>query len=268
MQTQCPHCDTRFRVTQTQVDAADGILRCGICKEIFNAFEVADQHEYQDSLLSEGSAVNEATQRDTDTIKPDSSLKDHNQPSNEDFDLFGDNELSASSIIPDEFRETHAQQPWLFTTALWSIGILFLIATLILQHIWFNQDQFNKIPEIQAGIEKLCQHIDCKKVAMRDPSKIELISRNVYSHPEEENALVIDLTIQNNADFAQPYPVMQVDFSNVRGNIVAARRFLPKDYLQTKIDSDQQLEPNEDINLLLEIQDPGKSALTYEFNFL
>lgn len=37
--TRCPHCDTRFRVTDEQLDLAKGKVRCGSCMEVFNALE-------------------------------------------------------------------------------------------------------------------------------------------------------------------------------------------------------------------------------------
>jgi len=39
LQTQCPHCQTRFRVTGEQLEVAKGRVRCGSCMKIFNAFE-------------------------------------------------------------------------------------------------------------------------------------------------------------------------------------------------------------------------------------
>ena len=35
--TQCPHCQTSFRVSRTQLGAAQGVVRCGACMELFNA---------------------------------------------------------------------------------------------------------------------------------------------------------------------------------------------------------------------------------------
>ena len=37
--TQCPHCQTRFRVTRTQLGMARGAVRCGACLQVFNAAE-------------------------------------------------------------------------------------------------------------------------------------------------------------------------------------------------------------------------------------
>lgn len=37
--TRCPHCDTRFRVTDEQLGIAKGKVRCGNCMEVFNAID-------------------------------------------------------------------------------------------------------------------------------------------------------------------------------------------------------------------------------------
>jgi len=39
LQTQCPNCQTRFRVTDEQLGIAKGKVRCGNCMNIFNAIE-------------------------------------------------------------------------------------------------------------------------------------------------------------------------------------------------------------------------------------
>ena len=39
LQTQCPQCDTRFRVTEEQLSVAAGKVRCGNCMHVFNAVE-------------------------------------------------------------------------------------------------------------------------------------------------------------------------------------------------------------------------------------
>ena len=39
LQTQCPKCDTRFRVTDELLGVAGGKVRCGTCMNVFNALE-------------------------------------------------------------------------------------------------------------------------------------------------------------------------------------------------------------------------------------
>ncbi len=312
MQTQCPHCDTRFRITESQVNIADGFVRCSVCKEVFNAIEVAEQHEHQRSLLAQQSlADNEASYETDDETNKQSDdvveqiytddieeitdaathinadadamaateVTDFNETSATDdsrkdaFDFF-DEETNESlpHVVPDKYKDSyHTSSTTLLSSLLWGAGILLLSATLFIEYAWFNRDQLNQQPQLQAWTEKLCQQIECKDITMRNPEKIELIARNVYSHPNEKNALMINITMKNHADFAQPYPIMQINFSDVRGGDVAARRFLPAEYLPEEYLSTQKrplLEPDTNMTFTMEIQDPGKQAMTYEFDFL
>lgn len=301
MQTQCPHCETRFRVTETQVNIADGLVRCGVCHEIFNAFDVAREDDLQPSLLDENQSPTQQTGIDLeqtaaqetqdlhleknlsgndDAPRNDAALSASKTPASvqankDNFDFFDEtvNE-SLPHVVPEKFRDSYsAESHSVVSTLLWSIGILLLTATLLIEYVWFNREQFNQVPEVQAWINRLCQQVACNQVSMRDPARIELVSRNVYSHPNEKKALMVNVTLKNNADFAQPYPVMQIDFSDVRGGTIAARRFYPTEYLpvelqQLKTRQSPLLPPGTSATISMEIQDPGKQAMTYEFNFL
>lgn len=300
MQTQCPYCDTKFRVTETQVQAAAGFVRCGVCEEIFNAIEVASQHKHQVSLLDNIPAEESPTEELTaetqlaavteenkniealaiETLADDESVNSNettaaDESGKDAFDFFNEeSNESLQHVVPDKFRDSYASQTRsVVSTVLWSIGILILTATLIIEYAWFNRDQLNKIPELQAAINTLCQQVQCENLSIRDPANIELITRNVYSHPNRKSALMVNVTMKNNAANAQPYPVMQIYFSDIRGHTVAARRFWPKEYLateyqQTNSEQPNLLQPNTSASISLEIQDPGKQAMTYEFNFL
>ncbi|MFV2004691.1 MAG: DUF3426 domain-containing protein [Gammaproteobacteria bacterium] len=342
MQTHCPNCDTRFRVTDTQIDVADGFVRCGVCEHVFNVYEVTEQasldDEHQPSLLHEDHAqektteytddqalditaerdselyaaeeTDEATTEKSETFSSFENLPDDDSddlsdklsdklsgeltgefteelsekliPDNfekDTFNFFEDNDdNSTGHVVPEEFRDSYISDTHsTVSNVLWSIGILFLTVTLFIEYAWFNRNQFSHIPEIQAEIDKLCQQFDCEKLSLRAPSKIELVARNVYSHPNEKNVLMVNITMKNNASFSQPYPVLKIDFSDIRGGHVASRNFLPGEYLPREYltADDQQsdnkqplLAPDASSNITMEIVDPGKQALTYEFNFL
>jgi len=277
MQTQCPHCDTKFRVTDTQIQAADGFVRCGVCSEVFDTTETTESssqetfstdepHSSHDYFIS-NNTTNKVADKTTDET-----TSNQNQTPEVDkdvFDLFDEeNDDSLQHIVPEKYRDTYSSPPHsLSSTILWSLGILVLSITLVLEYIWFNRDQFMPIPELQATFKQVCKRVDCGSSSIRAPEQIELITRNVYSHPREKGALLIDVTMKNNARFAQAYPVMQIEFSNIRGGTVAARRFFPEEY-NPLVAHNKLLEPDIHTSITLEIQDPGKQAMTYEFNFL
>ena len=295
MQTQCPHCDTKFRVTEAQLQAADGIVRCGICNEVFKAIEVVEQH--QSSILNDV-AVKESQAEDVAGFTPPSSplapqndqshpamdiskrnhfasLPANNEADKDTFDFFNEeSNKSLEHVVPDQFRDAYTPAKSSLTiTILWSIGTLLLTATLLFEYARINQDQLYKTPRLQIAFNTVCQLIKCKRLSTRAPENIELITRNIFSHPTAKDALMVNVTLKNNASFAQPYPVLQIDFSDIRGNTVVARRFWPNQYLslehQRHTNEHPRLIPaNTEASIALEIQDPGKHAMTYEFNFL
>ena len=301
MQTQCPHCATRFRVTESQVNTADGYVRCSVCKQVFNAIEVAEADDQQPSLLRQehstdandtgnnvsvadlerscddtGESIENDTSSNTETENIDFSKTSATDELRKDaFDFFDEkSNESLPHVVPEKFKETYdSDSSVLGSSLLWGVGTLMLTATLLIEYAWFNRDQLNQVPQLRAWSEKICQQVECKDISMRDPAKIELISRNVYSHPNEKGALMVNVTMKNHAEFAQPFPVMQIYFSDVRGGSVAARRFLPDEYLPKELLSDNSdslllLEPDTHMTFTMEIQDPGKQAMTYEFDFL
>ncbi|GGC62948.1 DUF3426 domain-containing protein [Marinobacter halophilus] len=63
LQTQCPNCETRFRVTDEQLSIAGGKVRCGSCMKVFNAVE------------------HQVIKTDRDSTSGESTPKEHTTPS-------------------------------------------------------------------------------------------------------------------------------------------------------------------------------------------
>ena len=79
LQTHCPKCDTRFRVTDAQLSVAAGKVRCGNCMSVFNAIE----HKIDESRSpSPASAPEKKFESAADTESP--------LPESEDDLLFAD----------------------------------------------------------------------------------------------------------------------------------------------------------------------------------
>ena len=55
---------------------------------------------------------------------------------------------------------------------------------------------------------------------------------------------------------------------NPPSEVIASRIFSPEEYLQIKATSLRPLAPEIPVDFSIEIQDPGKYAMTYEFTFL
>lgn len=164
------------------------------------------------------------------------------------------------ALVPDERRG-----PGVLSSLLWSVAILALTGTLLLQYAVHNRDLLARQEALRPWMEKLCAVADCTLPPRRDLSAIDLIDRRVQSHPRYEGALLISATLVNRANFTQPYPVVEVVLDDLNGQHIASRRFKPKEYLVEN--PGDGFRPGAEAHLLLEVADPGQDAMSFEFNF-
>lgn len=61
LQTQCPKCQTRFRVTDQQLGVAGGKVRCGNCMEVFNAIDHQIRPETKPAATAQSSPATSTT---------------------------------------------------------------------------------------------------------------------------------------------------------------------------------------------------------------
>lgn len=85
LQTQCPHCETRFRVTDEQLSIAGGKVRCGSCMKVFNAVE------HQVIKTSSSSASGESTPKEQLTPDATSPASGSDPGTTEEEFVFADN---------------------------------------------------------------------------------------------------------------------------------------------------------------------------------
>lgn len=148
------------------------------------------------------------------------------------------------------------------------LAILIISAVLVGQLAYFRSSQLvDKFPAIQPMVEKLCTAVPCIYSGPRDVSQIKLLSRDVRLHHKVDNALLISATFINRASFKQPYPDITISLSDLSGAMVAQRRFTPAEYLG-RLNSPFLLMPSgKPVHIELEVIDPGKDAVNFEFTF-
>ena len=235
MLTRCPHCQTIFRIREDQLNMADGLAHCYRCEQVFNARE----------NLSETAVAEEpATQRST--------------PSPPDTTPISVEELLASPKKKRSF----------FATLFWLLACAALLAAATLQLAWFEREEAIKYPEGRMLLEKLCHYVHCQVPKLRNLNLIQITQRQITSHPHKNSALLVQLTIKNQAPFSQPYPILELSLSTTDEMLVARRSFSPAEYLEPATDHNRLMSPGMLQQIEIEIEDPGAAVTGFEFNFL
>ncbi len=176
-----------------------------------------------------------------------------------------DNSRSAllMNIMPAPIEFTAKRMRRWYQSKLWpTLSCLALIA-LIVQVGWFKFDYFSRVEPYRTGYVFLCPYIGCQVPTLVDTSRIITSNLSVRTNKEVPDALEVDVLIINNASFEQPFPDLELVFTDINENHVAARRFTPKEYLGGEMAGQQLMPQNQKVYISLDLVDPGAEAVNY-----
>ncbi|HHL31935.1 MAG TPA: DUF3426 domain-containing protein [Oceanospirillales bacterium] len=271
MFTQCRGCGEIFQLTVDDLVTASAMVRCSSCGTVFNSLDTLSEYRPQESanlILHENDNPPPLL---THEFKPSILTKNVVKTSKtalktEASDDTGDDlDGSIFSVEPDfaaESPKQHSKKP----TFMWIILTVLMLVGLLWQGSMALKRGSLQLPEGQLK-QQICAKIDCYEgVKQASLNKIALVSRNIRQHPGRDNALIITVGIINSDEKVQNFPALQVKMSNLNGDIVAMRRFLPSEYIDADT-IDMGMVPNTLIPITLELQSPGQNAVTFEVGF-
>ena len=123
-------------------------------------------------------------------------------------------------------------------------------------------------PLIRPAYGLWCLAKGCEVPARLDTSKLAVVSKQIFSHPTIDDALVITLVIRNTADFEQRFPKLFLWLSDRTRRTVASNEFEPADYLpENNMPLNSKLGAGEQQRISLDVLDPGDDAVSLELTF-
>ncbi|HEY0633985.1 MAG TPA: zinc-ribbon and DUF3426 domain-containing protein [Gammaproteobacteria bacterium] len=304
MFTRCPTCHTLFRIQPQHLKAARGKVRCGSCRVVFDALEfLVNQDELSAAELSalakaeadgrqqqlpfddlatplpqhESSPLQPeavAPERPAAAVEPETASRPMvKKPVIEETPT--ENSVSQPEEVsavtqPRRYAlhvsDTERMPPRRAARLGWAAGSLLLLLLLVGQLAFLQRDSLARDLRWRPWLEQICGYAGCTLPPLRDPRAIEMVDRNVQSHPDYLNALAITATIVNQAPFAQPYPEVELAMTDLDQKRLAARRFRPAEYLEHDPGT-RLIPPGASVHIKLEIADPGQEAVGFEFAF-
>jgi predicted Zn finger-like uncharacterized protein len=149
----------------------------------------------------------------------------------------------------------------------WLLLNLIAVAALAGQYLWYHYDELARRDEYRPWFEQLCPSLGCTLPSKVDIALIKSSNLVVRSHPEFTGALVVDAILYNRAPFSQPFPLLELRFADLNGQLLASRRFKPSEYLAGELAGQSEMPPQTPIHIALDILDPGAKAVNYSLSF-
>ena len=239
-----------------ELTTAQGLLRCGECDVIFDAMKTLSTTLPDERLISQSSLSSTRSHASASLwgkikrLFTKRSALPTSQP----------NALAALTQTTPAGRREKKRASWWLAISLVCLTLLLFLQLVYSTRYWLAQQTLT-----QPLVATLCQWVDCN-LEQRDLKNIKMLSRNVFSHPNSPEFLIIKASLQNEAQFPQKYPYVEVSFLNSASEVVALRRFKPEEYLEAPIDPIMQ--PYQPRELSLNIKDPGPDAVRFQFRFL
>lgn len=149
----------------------------------------------------------------------------------------------------------------------WAALSALLCLLFAIQYLAFNFNELARTPEWRGFYTTVCGAFGCQLPSPSDVNRLHGANLVVRKHPTFSNALVVDVLLVNKASYQQPFPILELGFTNLQGTAIASRQFFPDEYLKGDLTGQGTMPINQPVHISLEILDPGEDAVNYTVRF-
>lgn len=248
--TQCPACGTRFKASQSQLEAFHGMVRCGHCQTAFNAIE--NRHSDEPS-----------PQLDLPIVLEDLS----SPPQVEERAEANEVELPAKGLS-DEYQahavsNTEPTPPVRYGWG-WAIASVLLLVLLLAQAAYlFRVEIAARLPGIKPALVAACVPLRCSIPLPRHIDLINIESSNLETDPAQAGVITLSVTLRNQAPYAQGYPDLELTLTDIGDTPVGRRVFHPAEYLKDVDDEKNGLPGHREKTIRLALDATSLKAVGY-----
>lgn len=265
MYTQCPECLTIYKISAEVVGQGRGQARCGHCAATFDVLRtLAD--------VLPGESIEQLPVHQVEPVPPQLAVPALRPQGPQQSLLFDPAErMRRSPAAPRPAMPAFARRGGAaYSTARnwpWALGSALLALSLLAQIAYAERAPLLEDARVRPWLDKACQTLGCRLPLRHAPSQLKLLSRDIRPHPSVPNALIISASLRNDAPFAQAFPDVDIELSDLDENRIAMRRFHPQEYIGDARTIAAGMQPGATTALVFEVADPGKNAVAFEFKF-
>lgn len=294
--TRCPKCHSDFVVKLEQLQALNGLVRCGACANIFDGFAAlesplptltqrpdvtpssapltASQTEassffstnVEPAVLRNRADRSESLKTNSESAKAYSfTARSTDQTPGRSESILGESRLrdEGTSVgrTQPEFLIDEVDTPRLMML-LWSLASALALGLLAIQLAYvYRNDLATQFPTLRPALNSMCAKLNCEVSLRRHLERISVsvIAFERHSATEQEGkAAVMSLrfSLRNRMNQAQPWPALSLELTDASGTIVLRKRMRPQDYLPAQL-ADQPFAANQEVSLTLPVTVTG-----------
>jgi predicted Zn finger-like uncharacterized protein len=247
MLTRCPQCGTIYPLNTGQLKAAEGRVRCASCRCVFYGLE---HLRHDESQMPDGEGPPELVSAPRLEVDIAAQAQRVSGTDTVEMPIALTRQTDRAAVGPG-----------------WWLLLLLLLLGAIGQAVWLERLTWVHNPQIAGLVQAFCAEVGCELPARRALDRILVLHREMKTLEGPVAALQFSLVVVNQAGFAQPYPLLQLELFGKDGDIAGKRIFTPGEYLQQE-GQDDLLQPDQSLQMGLQLLDPGVEVHGFEIRFL
>ena len=239
--TKCPKCRTRFKVTDAQLDAHDGLVRCGHCHDIFDA----RKHLHDDEPSRHHSLPIDEPQPGEFDLTPIPSIPE----------LEAERTTLAQQVqFVEELTDEVVEMPPRKTSWLGALLAVVLAVALLAQAAYqFRVELGTRLPGLKPLLEQYCSLLNCTVALPQNADLIVIDSSELQSEPDFANIVTLHVLIHNRAPYAQAFPSLELTLTDLQDTALVRRVFHPSDYQKAGSNDKLGIPANRDLDVTLHL---------------
>ena len=144
-------------------------------------------------------------------------------------------------------------------------SIAVLLIALMLQVVIANRESLAKNVTFRPLLNELCVFAHCQLSVWQQPEAFQPIQFSVTADSIQNGLLMVQLSFKNTAEWPQPWPLIELTFTNISGQKMGLRRFHPNEYLNSA--HAPNINAGQSVSVELAIQETTGKAEGFQFNF-
>lgn len=239
--TTCAHCGTSFSITQAQLNARSGQVRCGRCSKVFDAYDrltSSDGSTLPARPIAEPPPDPKPIEPAQVTIVQPISTKPSVLPASDPamlIDPFVDEKPARRKKSALRYQRmpdgSVAELKRKTSAVVLALGALFLIGALAFQVLYYFRDAIAAhYPPARPALEALCAVAQCEIGFLKKPDLLSIEASSLEADPRASQVVVLRATLRNRAPFPQAFPALELTLTDIKDQPVARRVFMPNEY--------------------------------------
>ena len=161
----------------------------------------------------------------------------------------------AASVEPNELAEllrdmeSPRRRNWLAPVVI--VGVIALVAEVL----YLQFDQWSLDPTFRPIYAATCSVLPCELEALRDVDAIRSLAHEFRPDPDDSQRMMLDLQFVSDAEFAQPFPTIEVTFRARTGALISTQSTPPEAYLHGDAAGLEEMMPKTPVRVTVVLND-------------